>query len=63
MRGDSSASLSDQPDASLAPYLAERLTADLLAAAGERSVVLVTHRIQDLTAVDEILVLHDGRVI
>jgi ABC-type multidrug transport system fused ATPase/permease subunit len=55
--------LCDEPDASLDPPLADRLTADLLAAAGERSVVLVTHRLEGVTGVDEIIVLVDGRVV
>ncbi|HEX6336157.1 MAG TPA: thiol reductant ABC exporter subunit CydC [Jiangellaceae bacterium] len=54
--------LCDEPDASLDPALAARLTADLLAAAGDRSVLLVTHRLEGVTGVDEILVLQDGRV-
>lgn len=54
--------LCDEPDASLDPALAARLTADLLAAAGDRSVLLVTHRLEGVTGLDEILVLQDGRV-
>lgn len=54
--------LCDEPDASLDPALADRLVGDLLAAAGDRTVVVVTHRLASVDGVDEIVVVEDGRV-
>jgi thiol reductant ABC exporter CydC subunit len=52
----------DEPGEHLDPPLADRVTAAALAAAGDRSVVLVTHRMAHTGACDEVLVLIDGRV-
>jgi ATP-binding cassette subfamily C protein CydCD len=54
--------LCDEPDASLDPALADRLVADLLAAAGDRTVVIVTHTRLRLS-VDQVVVLDGGRVV
>jgi ABC-type multidrug transport system fused ATPase/permease subunit len=54
--------LCDEPDASFDPANADRLVADLLAAAGDRGVVIVTHRLSSVAGVDEVLVLDGGRV-
>jgi ABC-type transport system involved in cytochrome bd biosynthesis fused ATPase/permease subunit len=43
----------DEPTAHLDPPTAERLMEDVLGAAGVRSVLLVTHRPEDLEHVDE----------
>lgn len=42
---------------------ADALTADLLAVTEGRTTVLITHRLQGLEAVDEVLVLDEGRVV
>lgn len=55
--------LCDEPDAALDPALADQLVADLLAAAGDRTVVIVTHRPASITAVDETIVLDGGQVV
>jgi ATP-binding cassette subfamily C protein CydCD len=55
--------LCDEPDASLDPALADRLVADLLAAAGDRTVVIVTHGGLRDRRVDEVVVLDGGRVV
>jgi ATP-binding cassette, subfamily C, bacterial CydC len=49
--------LLDEPTAHLDPETAEELMVDVLAAAGERSVLLITHRPEGLDLVDEILSL------
>jgi ABC-type multidrug transport system fused ATPase/permease subunit len=45
----------DEPTAHLDPSTAERLMQDMLAAAGERSVLLITHRPEGLSLVDEVV--------
>jgi thiol reductant ABC exporter CydC subunit len=55
--------LLDEPTAGLDPETADALTAELLAARGDRSVLLVTHRLTGLSGVDEIVVLDSGRVV
>ena len=55
--------LLDEAGEHLDPQAADALTADLLAAGGDRAVVLATHRLRPLATVDEILVLSAGRVI
>ncbi|MCF6522148.1 thiol reductant ABC exporter subunit CydD [Streptomyces sp. JJ36] len=55
--------LLDEPAEHLDAPTADALTADLLAAAGDRTTVLVTHRLQGLTDVDEVLVLDGGRTV
>jgi ATP-binding cassette, subfamily C, bacterial CydC len=47
----------DEPTAHLDPTTAERLMEDVLSAAGERSVLLITHRPEGLGLVDEVVVL------
>lgn len=47
----------DEPTAHLDPATAEELTEDLLSAAGERSVLLITHRPEGLGLVDDVIVL------
>jgi ABC-type multidrug transport system fused ATPase/permease subunit len=51
----------DEPTAHLDPATAERLMADLLAAAGTRSVLLITHRPEGLALADEVVDLGEGR--
>jgi ATP-binding cassette subfamily C protein/ATP-binding cassette subfamily C protein CydC len=53
--------LLDEPAEGLDLATADRLVADLLT--GERTVVLVTHRLAPLAAADEIVVLDRGRVV
>ena len=47
----------DEPTAHLDPPTAERLLEDVLTAAGERSVLLITHRPEGLGLVDDVVVL------
>jgi thiol reductant ABC exporter CydC subunit len=47
----------DEPTAHLDPQTATELVADLLAAAGDRSVLLITHRPEGLELVDEIVTI------
>ncbi|MBQ1118698.1 thiol reductant ABC exporter subunit CydD [Streptomyces sp. B15] len=51
----------DEPAEHLDLPTADALTADLLAATEGRTTVLITHRLQGLAAVDEIVVLDHGR--
>ncbi|SFD20944.1 thiol reductant ABC exporter subunit CydD [Streptomyces aidingensis] len=53
----------DEPAEHLDPPTAHALTADLLAATEGRTTVLITHRLAGLEAVDEVLVLQEGRVV
>ncbi len=53
----------DEPVEHLDPAAADALTADLLALTEGRSTLLITHRLAGLDQVDEILVLHEGRVV
>ncbi|MFX4291908.1 thiol reductant ABC exporter subunit CydD [Streptomyces bohaiensis] len=53
----------DEPAEHLDAPTADALTADLLAATEGRTTVLITHRLTGLEAVDEVLVLDDGRVV
>ncbi|MEU0122819.1 thiol reductant ABC exporter subunit CydD [Streptomyces albidoflavus] len=53
----------DEPAEHLDLETADRLTADLLAATRGRTTLLITHRLAGLEAVDEILVLDEGRVV
>jgi thiol reductant ABC exporter CydC subunit len=53
----------DEPAAHLDAAVAEELMADLLSAAGERSLLLITHRPEGLGLVDEVLRLDCGRVV
>ena len=50
----------DEPTAHLDPPTAERLIDDVLAAAGDRTVLLITHRPEGLDRMDEVVVLRRG---
>ncbi|MDJ1131727.1 thiol reductant ABC exporter subunit CydD [Streptomyces iconiensis] len=52
----------DEPAEHLDLPTADALTADLLAVTEGRTTVLITHRLQGLDAVDEVIVLDGGRV-
>jgi ATP-binding cassette, subfamily C, bacterial CydC len=52
----------DEPTAHLDPENRRALTADLLAATAGRSTLLITHDLEGLDQVDEIVVLEHGRV-
>ncbi|WP_207929073.1 thiol reductant ABC exporter subunit CydC [Actinomadura sp. 6K520] len=54
--------LLDEPAEHLDIATADALTADLLAATEGRTTLLVTHRLAGLDAVDEIIVLDEGRI-
>ncbi|WP_151477303.1 thiol reductant ABC exporter subunit CydD [Streptomyces albicerus] len=53
----------DEPAEHLDLATADALTADLLAATAGRTTLLITHRLAGLEAVDEVIVLDDGRVV
>ena len=53
----------DEPAEHLDLPTADALTADLLAATEGRTTLLITHRLAGLTAVDEVIVLDEGRVV
>ncbi|MFF4758766.1 thiol reductant ABC exporter subunit CydD [Streptomyces sp. NPDC001292] len=53
----------DEPAEHLDLATADALTADLLAATEGRTTLLITHRLAGLAAVDEVIVLDDGRVV
>jgi ABC-type multidrug transport system fused ATPase/permease subunit len=53
----------DEPAEHLDLQAADSLTADLLTVAGDRSLVLITHRLSGLESVDEVLVMDGGRVV
>ncbi|WP_351230622.1 thiol reductant ABC exporter subunit CydD [Streptomyces sp. NPDC002133] len=53
--------LLDEPAEHLDLATADALTADLLAATQGRTTLLITHRLRGLDAVDEVIVLDDGR--
>lgn len=55
--------LLDEPAEALDEETADRLTADLLDVTGERTTLLVTHRLKGLELVDEVVVLEEGRVV
>jgi thiol reductant ABC exporter CydC subunit len=52
----------DEPGEHLDTATADAIVADMLAAAGERAVLLITHRLAGLHAADEVIVLDGGRV-
>src|SRR5712692_10463645 len=52
----------DEPTAHLDPATRRSLTADLLAATAGRATLLITHDLDGLDQVDEIIVLDHGRV-
>ncbi len=53
----------DEPTAHLDPDTRDEVTADLLAAAGGYSTVLITHDLAGLDRVDQIYVLSEGRIL
>ncbi|WP_344394596.1 thiol reductant ABC exporter subunit CydD [Streptomyces vastus] len=53
----------DEPAEHLDLPTADALTADLLAATEGRTTLLITHRLAGVEAVDEVIVLADGRVV
>ncbi len=53
----------DEPAEHLDLPTADALTADLLAATEGRTTLLITHRLAGLEAVDEVIVLADGRAV
>ncbi|MCX4511937.1 thiol reductant ABC exporter subunit CydD [Streptomyces sp. NBC_01619] len=55
--------LLDEPAEHLDLATADALTADLLVATEGRTTVLITHRLRGLDAVDEVLVLDEGRTV
>jgi len=54
--------LCDEPDASVDRTLADQILTDLLDATDDRSVILVSHRADQLDQVDEVITIHNGRV-
>ena len=55
--------LLDEPTGGLDSALAEHLVADVLKAAGGRSVVLITHRASEAAQCNAIVMLEEGRVV
>ncbi len=53
----------DEPTAGLDEVTAGRLLADVLAASGGRTVLLVTHRVAEARTLDKMVVLDHGRVV
>ncbi len=53
----------DEPTAGLDEALADQLLGDVLAAAGERSVLLITHRATEAARCDAVVTLEGGRVV
>ncbi|WP_242894971.1 thiol reductant ABC exporter subunit CydC [Actinomadura litoris] len=53
----------DEPAEALDPAMADRVVADLLAAPGCGTVLLVTHRLAALEAADEVLVMDRGQIV
>jgi ATP-binding cassette, subfamily C, bacterial CydC len=53
----------DEPTAHLDPETADALLHDVFAAAGHRSVLLITHRTEGLDLVDQVVTLVAGRVV
>jgi ATP-binding cassette, subfamily C, bacterial CydC len=53
----------DQPTASLEPDARRTLTGDLLAVTVGRGILLITHELDGLDQVDEIVVLDSGRTV
>jgi len=53
----------DEPTAHLDPEARSALTADLLAVTAGRATLLITHELDGLDQVDEIIVLDHGRVV
>ncbi|MFZ3475617.1 thiol reductant ABC exporter subunit CydC [Streptomyces sp. 4.24] len=55
--------LLDEPTEGLDPAAADSVLADVLDSTRGRSLILVTHRLQGLEAMDEVLVMADGRIV
>jgi ATP-binding cassette subfamily C protein CydC len=53
----------DEPTGGLDAPLADRLLTDVLAAAGTRSVLLITHRASEAASCDAVVTLEEGRVV
>ena len=53
----------DEPGEHLDTATADAIVADVLDAAGDRAVLLITHRLAGLHAADEVIVLDGGRVV
>ncbi len=53
----------DEPTGGLDAPLADRLMTEVLAAAGPRSVLLITHRASEATRCDSVVTLEEGRVV
>jgi ABC-type multidrug transport system fused ATPase/permease subunit len=53
----------DEPGEHLDTATADAIVADVLDAAGDRAVLLITHRLAGLQAADEVIVLDGGRVL
>jgi ATP-binding cassette subfamily C protein CydC len=53
----------DEPTAHLDPETAEEVVRDMLSAAGDRSVLLITHRQEGLNLVDEVVTLSGGQIV
>ena len=53
----------DEPTAHLDPETAEEVVGDMLSAAGDRTVLLITHRPEGLDRVDEVVTLTGGRIV
>jgi ATP-binding cassette subfamily C protein CydC len=58
---DSPIMLLDEPTAGLDHATASRLLHDVLAAASQKSILYITHRLEEVTAFDAVLELADGR--
>jgi ABC-type multidrug transport system fused ATPase/permease subunit len=59
--GDAPILVLDEPTAHLDPDTAERVVGDMLSAAHDRTVLLITHRPEGLELVDDVVVLAAGR--
>jgi ABC-type multidrug transport system fused ATPase/permease subunit len=55
--------VADEPGEHLDTATADALVADLLATTGDRAVLLITHRLAGLDAVDEVIVLEEGSAV
>jgi ABC-type transport system involved in cytochrome bd biosynthesis fused ATPase/permease subunit len=53
----------DEPTSGLDPALADEMLGSVLMAAGERSVLLITHRAQEAARCDETVTLEAGHVV
>jgi ABC-type multidrug transport system fused ATPase/permease subunit len=59
---DSQVLVLDEPTSQLDAPTASELVCDALTAAGDRSVLLITHRPEGLELVDEVVALDEGRI-